>query len=250
MTTEELLSIVDALQQGVNPLTGELSAANSCLNNSAVKSALAGVRTIALQQKSASTPLLDTAIVRQLIEELRRIDFPVSIEQLSKILRGSRNVVSLELRALPAYGKYRGVYSNRTVVKVITEMNAVEKWELQSSKELAKAARKAQPWRDEPFFKEEAFNHLDAALTRSFTDQIEVLGLQKSTDQLPVYMAQARTTLPRAFEPWTNAEKALLVEAMCYTNQADELANIFGRSANALRAEGKRLIYTSRQQRA
>jgi hypothetical protein len=255
MTTQDLLSIVDSLHQGVNPLTGERCKANSCLSNSAVKSALTRVRTITLQQTRVSTSILDATVVSELIDDLKRIGFAATTNQLSKIFRGSRTVVSLELRALPAYGKYKGVYSSRTLVKIITEMNESEKWELQprslsGSKDLPRAAKEKQPWQDEPFFNEEAFNHLDPALIQNFADQIESLGLRKPTEKLPLYMSQARNTLPRAFEPWTNAEKALLVEAMCYTNQAGKLAEIFGRSANALRSEGKRLIYTSRQQRA
>ena len=77
--------------------------------------------------------------------------------------------------------------------------------------------------------------------------EVEALGLRKPTDRLPAYMAKARTHLPRSFEPWTREERALLIEAMCYTNDSDKLASIFGRSAAAVREEGKRLIWDSQR---
>lgn len=253
MTTQALLSIVDALHRGVNPLTGEIAEPQSCLFNSAVKSSLTRVRNIALEQSARPNSTVDVASVRGLIAELKNLGYSVAPQQLTKIFLGSRSVTCLEIRALPAYGKYRQAYSRKAMLNIIQQMNKQERWELQSSYDnvkLAVKARQEPPWENEPFFSETAFDHLTPELNDYLTNQIEVLGLSKTTEQLPEYMSKARTTLPRAYEPWTNAEKALLVEAMCYTNQGDKIAALFGRSANSIRSMGKQLIYTSRQQRA
>jgi hypothetical protein len=61
-------------------------------------------------------------------------------------------------------------------------------------------------------------------------------------------MARARQRLPRAFEPWSREERALLIEAMCYTNDSERLAPLFGRSAASLRDMGKKLIWNSRRE--
>lgn len=253
MTTQDLLSIVDSLRSGIDPLTGQRVDANSCLFSSAVKSSLTRVRNIALEQAAKPNATLDSATVQELIGELTQLGFSVAPEQLAKIFLGSRSVTSLEIRALPAYGKYRSTYSRRALLNIIKEMNKAEKWELQSSQANVKLAvqnRPEQPWENEPFFTEAAFDHLSPELADDFANQIDALGLSKTTEQLPEYMSKARTTLPRAYEPWTKAEKALLVEAMCYTNQAEKIAELFGRSTNSIRSMGKQLIYTSRQQRA
>ncbi|MEL7159935.1 MAG: hypothetical protein AAFN92_04195, partial [Bacteroidota bacterium] len=105
----------------------------------------------------------------------------------------------------------------------------------------------SEPWREVPFFREATFDKLDDDKAAELSRAVTALGLRKTTDRLPEYMARARKHLPRAFEPWTREEQALLIEAMCYTNDADKLAGIFGRSAGSLTKMGQRLIYDSQQ---
>jgi hypothetical protein len=61
-------------------------------------------------------------------------------------------------------------------------------------------------------------------------------------------MAVARQTYPRSFEPWVREEQALLIEAMCYTNNVEKLAAMFGRSIKSIEATGQKLIWDSQQQ--
>ena len=71
--------------------------------------------------------------------------------------------------------------------------------------------------------------------------------LRRKADRLPEYIARARVNHPRSFEPWTKEEQALLVEAMCFTNNQEKLADIFGRTATSIVLAGQQLIYESEQ---
>ena len=78
-------------------------------------------------------------------------------------------------------------------------------------------------------------------------EKVAALGLKRAPHQLPQFMAKARVNYPRAFEPWTKEERALLTEAMCFTNEIEQLVALFGRSERSIINEGKRLIYASRK---
>ena len=108
-------------------------------------------------------------------------------------------------------------------------------------------ASRDEAWRTVDFFDAGDFDKLSDSKATELYREVEQLGLRKVTENLPDYMARARTHVPRAFEPWTREEKALLIEAMCYTNDCEKLAGIFGRSKSAIRQEGKRLIWNSQQ---
>ncbi len=112
------------------------------------------------------------------------------------------------------------------------------------------ASKATEAWQQEPFFTEAAYDQLEETHLADWKSQVEALGLRRSTERLPSYLQGARTNFPRSFEPWCGEERAILLEALCYTNRVDRLVAVFGRSAAALEREGKKLIYKSRQKSA
>ncbi|MEO0734019.1 MAG: hypothetical protein AAFZ52_14370 [Bacteroidota bacterium] len=245
MTKPTLLEIVDALWLDVDPRTGEaFDRQHSCLSDPAVRTPLAALRE--QLRESAPSEQIPEVLLTAACADLRRLGYDPTVVQLAKVLSGSRTIVDRNLQGLPAYARYRGVYTRR---ELTVYLEAYRQRHPEQLRKTASASRKtvSEPWRDVPFFREATFDKLEADKAAELREAVTDLALRKTTDSLPEYMARARQNLPRAFEPWTREEKALLIEAMCYTNDAARLAPIFGRSAGSLTTMGQRLIYDSQQ---
>ncbi len=243
MKTTEFLSLLRQLRKGVNPLTGEAGAPNSCLLDPGIQEKLELLeRRVAKRQPESS---LTEAEIIALSSALRELGYQPTPEQLARVLIGSRSITDSRLRGLPAYRRYRGVLPRRVIHERLRECAHLLSGTAVPA--AAPALKKERPWRELDFFTSGAFDKLSEEKATELYREVEVLGLRKPTDRLPAYMAKARTHLPRSFEPWTRDERALLIEAMCYTNDSDKLASLFGRSAAAVREEGKRLIWDSQR---
>lgn len=184
--------------------------------------------------------------VSTLCASLRELGYGPTTTQLVKVLRGSRSIADDRLRGLPEYRRYRGVMTAAELATALRPFEQLITGNTLKAK-LKTTAKAAKPWRDIDFFTTEAFDKLTEGKAADLFREVQALGVRKPTDRLPAYMARARRNLPRSFEPWTRAERALLIEAMCYTNDGGKLASIFGRSDSAVREEGKRLIWDSKQ---
>ncbi|CAH0999047.1 hypothetical protein LEM8419_00342 [Neolewinella maritima] len=240
MTTSELLTLLDALHNATNPLTGEAVAATSCLNDTAVRSGINQlIRT--LRDEDAVATTISEAEITTSCASLRELGYAPTVSQLAKVFIGSRSIVDPRLRGLASYRKYRGVLTRRAIAELLSLHR-----ELIEGPKPARS-RQDKPWRTVDFFDTDGFDKLSEAKATELYREVEALGLRKVTAKLPDYMVRARTHLPRSFEPWTQEERALLIEAMCYTNDGEKLASVFGRSESAIRQEGKRLIWNSQQ---
>lgn len=243
MQAKELITLMDALSNLLDPVTGKSFPANSCLKAPSIKQAINEVK-IAAQQ--IERPISDVAVLAT-CQKLRELSFTPTAPQLVKVYLGSKTVVAPDLRGLPEYGSLKGLISKRAALSWLKAFAARHPNQIRANNPTFKRIQH-QPWQTVPYFKETPFNQLSPDLINNFRQNIAALGLQKATQQLPSSMARTRQQLPRAFEPWTKEEKAILVEVMCYTNQIALIAPIFGRSTRAILSEGKKLIYLSAQQ--
>ena len=240
VTTSELTSLLRTLHDGTNPLTGEMRASGSCLLEDDVQNGLSYlIRKLDERQTAAAT--ISEAEIATCCSDLRELGYVPTMNQVAKVFIGSRSIVDPRLRAVPSYKKYRGVFTRRAIRDLLGRYEEL----IEGSRQLL--ASRDDGWRAVDFFDTGAFDKLSDSKATELYREVQQLGLHKVTEHLPAYMARARTQVPRAFEPWTREEKALLVEAMCYTNDSEKLASIFGRSKSAIRQEGKRLIWNSQQ---
>ena len=237
----ELISLLRTLHGGTNPLTGEINAPASCLREADVG---AGIDYLIrqLEERETAAATISEAEITACCESLRELGYTPTMNQVAKVFIGSRSIADPRLRAVPSYKKYRGLLTRRAIRDLLGRYEEL----IQGPRQLR--ASRDEAWRTVDFFDAGDFDKLSESKATELYREVEQLGLRKVTENLPDYMARARTHVPRAFEPWTREEKALLIEAMCYTNDSEKLAGIFGRSKSAIRQEGKRLIWNSQQQ--
>lgn len=250
------LHFLDALYHNIDPETGEQLPIDSVFKQGQVRQSLDKFRTTLLfASKSQSKVDISDVVLSELSQELESKGYEVTPMQLLHICRGSRRVVSPDLKSLVVFGRYRNLYSKAALEQRIAVFWQQNMLNLDQDAEVivkAKQKRRSeQPeWKQEPFFEEVAFDQLETAKSLSLQKEVWELGLQKEVEKLPAYQLRARQKFPRAYEPWTKAEKSLLLESMCYTNQLNKLAVIFGRGEGAVKQMGQRLIWESRQQSA
>jgi len=246
MTTQSFLEILDALCNDVDPRTGEhFERSASCLGDAEVRSTLIKLTKHLLKPPTVADAVnIPDSVITTACNDLRTLGYEPSIMQLAKVFIGSRSIVDRNLKGLPAYNRFRGIYTRQRIYQHLTEYQ--KRFPTQLRVTPASNKRTAdEPWREIPFFDTDGFDKLADTKATELYRAVIGLGLRKANDRLPEYMAKARINVPRAFEPWTREEQALLIEAMCYTNDAAKLADIFGRSASSLIRMGKRLIYES-----
>ena len=240
VTVTELTDLLSTLQQGTNPLTGEVPT-ESCLHATDVQTGLDNLIR-SLRDRQAVAEAITEEDIRSLCTALRELDYQPTVAQLARVFTGSRSIADPRLRGLKGYKQYRGVFSRRVVTNLLRRHT-----ELIEGPKPVPVVRGEEPWRTVDFFDTDAFDNLEEEKATELYREVTRLGVQKPTERLPLFMARARKHQPRAFEPWTREERALLIEAMCYTNDGEKLASIFGRSTSAVRQEGKRLIWNSQQ---
>ena len=244
MTTERLLTLTQALRQNTDPETGELFGADSRLLEPEVRRALERLHRVTEADARNRIHIPDGEI-RRAAAAVRALGYSPTYRQLSRLFYGSRTTVDDQLRALPFFKRYRGVYSRKILEDHLKDFYR------RFPDELGKAVPRGQrPWEEVTFFREAAFDQLSEEKAAELAAEVGALPQRKADDAIPPFMRYAREGHPRAFEPWERPERALLVEAMCYTNQLERLSAIFRRSPASLRQEGQRLIWESRQRAA
>lgn len=250
MTTDELLNLLQALRKGVNPLTGEVAARGSCLTDTGVQSGIGQLISHLHTTKGnpAAAELISAKEVTQLCGLLRDMDYRPTLAQLAKIFLGSRSIADPRLRGLPEYRRYRGVFTRSAVHDLLRPHEHLIAGGSTKAEQRVRP-KQDKPWLEVDFFTTDSFDKLSEDKATELYREVEALGLRKSNDRLPEYMVRARKNVPRAFEPWTREERALLIEAMCYTNDSEKLASVFGRSKSSIQREGQRLIWESQEKR-
>jgi hypothetical protein len=250
MTTDSVLEILDALRCSVDPRTGEtFRKTESCLGDPTVRRALNRlIGTLAAPPESEEVEIPDT-VINKACAGLRELGYEPCVVQLVKVFIGSRSIADRSLKGLRAYNLYRGKYTrpvihahlmdfHRRFPKVLAEFPA------------PRQSTVHEPWREIDFFQTEPFDKLDETKYDELKAAVRALGLRKQDDRLPAYMATARANYPRAYEPWVRDEQALLIEAMCYTNDLNRLAPLFGRTVKSIEGMGQRLIFESKERQA
>ncbi len=247
MTQKELLDLITDLRQNINPLTKEPCGGASCLTEAAIRRSLSALMA---ELAPETTAAISRKEVVGLVADLRALDYRPTVTQMSKVLTGSRSIADPRLRGLPAYRRYRGILTQRAIVEMLKAMDGILAQPTTEESDPEAISPPVDDWQAVDFFTEGPFDKLEEPKAQELAREVRELGLRKSSDRLPAYMARARQRLPRAFEPWTRDERALLIEAMCYTNDLGKLRMLFGRSVASLEREGKRLIWESRRHNA
>lgn len=247
MTTDSLINLLEALRKGVDPRTGELfNMRDSCLSDPEVGKGLKRFIKLLLPKPEEEAVDIPDAVIKESCAELRSLGYQPTVMQVAKVFIGSRSIVDRNLKALTSYSRYRGIYTRS---RIHTHLMDFHRRNQDLLPEFAERTTRTvdEPWREVDFFRTERFDKLDADKETELRQAIAALGLRKKDNRLPEYMATARESFPRSFEPWIRDEQALLIEAMCYTNDLDKLAAIFGRSARSIESSGQRLIWGSQE---
>ena len=247
MTRNELLRLLKNLHHNRHPLSGDPVGRGSCLALPQVRRELDGM-IARLAEDLPEAP--DYEEILDLTVDLRALGYEPDAMQMVKVLTGSRSIADPRLRGLPAYRRYRGVFPQRYLYGLIKNMGMDGEDARATVGEPEPGSSEAYDWHSVDFFASGAFDKLSEVKARSLKQEVNDLGLRKTSDHLPAYMVKARQRLPRAFEPWTRQERALLIEAMCFTNDLERLSEVFGRSASSLERQGKQLIWNSRKEAA
>lgn len=245
MTTQTLLDLLHALRANVNPLTGEPVGEESRLREPDVRASLNRLIR-AVNEKRQETVEIPEQMITDACRDLRELGYAPSVGQLAKVFIGSRSIVDRRLKGIPAYNRFRGVYTRKMIHEFLLAYHRQFPDRLPEYPPKGRATVH-QPWKAVTFFEEETFNNLEKAKATELYRAVRDLGLRRPADRLPEYIVRARVNYPRSFEPWTREEQALLVEAMCYTNDQDKLADIFGRTPTSVILAGQQLIYDSKQ---
>lgn len=245
MTTQTLLDLLHTLRANVDPRTGKPVGEDSRLREPDVRRALHQLIR-AVHEKRQESVSIPESIILATCRDLRDLGYAPSVGQLAKVFIGSRSIVDRRLKGVPAYNRYRGVYTRKMIHEYLMAYHRQYPDQLPEYPPAGKATVH-QPWKEVTFFEDPPFNHLEEAKAVELYRAVQELGLRRPADRLPEYIARARVNHPRSFEPWTKEEQALLVEAMCYTNDRDKLADIFGRTATSVVLAGQQLIYESEQ---
>lgn len=253
MTPASLFEIVSALRNRTDPRTGQhYSSDTTCLTQPAVRRALNQLaRSLVIAQGpevAAREINIPAAEVESACAALRELGYQPVAGQLARVFTGSRSIADARLRGLAAFGRYQGVYSRRLVTEYLQAF-ARHRPEVLDLEPRERPERPKTPYESVDFFRTAPFNHLTPEQEADFRRGVAELGMKKTSEFLPDYMARVRADYPRAYEPWTDAERALLVEAMCYTNELGRLATLFDRTTRSLELAGQKLIYDSQEKR-
>ncbi|TXF88507.1 hypothetical protein FUA23_14570 [Neolewinella aurantiaca] len=247
MTSESLIDILDGLRNGVDPRTGEtFHKKDSCLGQPEVRRSLNSlIKTLTLPVDPEAINIPDQ-LVKETCAALRELGYAPCVAQLAKIFIGSRSIADHSLKGLVAYNKYRGVYKRELIHTHLMEFHRRFPEILP---EIAKVNKRTvhEPWGEIDFFRVAVFDKMDIEKEAEVKKAIDGLGLRKENHRLPAYMQKARESYSRSFEPWVRDEQALLIEAMCYSNDLKRLSDIFGRSPRSLESMGQRLIFESKE---
>ncbi|NJC28104.1 hypothetical protein [Neolewinella antarctica] len=254
MNAQHLIDLIDRLTTGIDPTTNRpFDLESSIVRQPNVSEALAQFKGVVLGVSTNQEGIPDSVLTETHFE-LTQLGYRPTVEQIVKVLRGSRLIADPTLRAVSAYGAYRSKFSKRFIeqsVKAFAARQPTLFSGLVTVPAKRSAKRKKTPAHSEiPFFREQDFDKLSDEKGEELMAEVTTLGLAKPTDKLPEYMAKARVNYPRAYEPWSRAEQALLIEAMCYTNDAQKIGLLFGRTKNSITGMGQKLIYESQQKKA
>lgn len=235
------IEILEALAAGCSPTTGEIVDQKSVLNERDVIRALQ----VAIDQlKTDVRPVdpdveIDLKDIDSVFELFDEVEERPTVRKLVGFFLGNRKFKKERVVSDPQYGKYQGLLQQGQLFDFFTKYKAEHPFHFRGN-------QKNNRYREIDFFQKEPFNHLSEPSIKQLKEKVELLGVQK-TENLSEIVQNARINHPRAFESWTEHEKALLKRAIDYTNDLDLLSACFQRGKGAIESCGQRLIYEAQQ---
>ena len=244
MDLREAVQTLEALASGCSPITGEEIDKESVLHERDVIRALQ-IAIDMLKKEAAEDSTVMAIAEEDILTTLAIFEeekFRPTPNRLMGFLAGTRKFKKEELLAHALYGKYEDRYPKGQMLDFFTQY-------LEEHGPRRSSSKKNAPHREINFFREERFNRLKESAINQLKEKIAALGMVRPADDLGEIEAQARQKNPRAYEPWTDAEKELLRKAMEYTNDLDLLSACFLRGKSSLESAGQRLLYTAQEEK-
>lgn len=240
MTRSEAHDILAAMADGCSPLTGEVLPADHLLLEEPVIEALL-IALEALQGKASPAAIeLPHEEVLAAVDAFRMVDKKATAISLAGFFAGTSSIKLPEIQRHPLYGKY----ARRHAKGVLTD--ALTTWIHTHLRPAPVAPSEIVP---HPYFQEPHFNKLSEKAILQLREKVAAIPLVK-TENLSESLIERRKTFPRSHEPWPDEEMRLLKRALEFTNDLEFLASAFGRSVQAMTAQGNRLMEESAEHSA
>lgn len=241
MNINKTIEILEALASGCSPATGERIPENSVLNERDVIRALQ----IAIDNlKKGASVISDPGIeidnedIKVAIHLFQEHENTATANRLTDFFLATRAFRNAVFTQNKLYGKYKKLYKKGHLQDFFAN------YLLQNGYSSSQRIRSKKPWDDIDFFQKKAFNDLSEADINQLKEKVNELGVTK-TDKISDDVKTARINHPRAYEPWNETEKKLLINALQYTNDIKLLMQCFQRGEGAIVSYGKKLIYQS-----
>jgi hypothetical protein len=236
MNNNRIIEIFEALLDGYSPTTGESLEDNIILNDREIIRALT---TIVLKLKE--TPSSHERAVSKIdsddfliaIKAFERYNVNVTENRLRKFFSGRS--LNEKLNSHELFGKYEDSLTSKAVYMSIKEL-------FSNFRNNPSKKRKVKEWSNILFPEGEIFNSLSSYELELYKNSINELGIVKSED-LSVYIIDARRNFKRAYEPWLEKENQILNEVIEKTNDLEVLSEIFQRGRRGIESQAKKLIY-------
>jgi len=241
MDINRAITILEALAAGCSPATGEKVHDESVLNEREVIRALQ-IAIDKLKNRPSSQNyggvMISEDDIRAALEVFEKENLNPTVSRLAGFFLATRRFKNEHIVSNEHYGKYKGIYQKGQLIDFFAHYFS------ESEPLPHNTSWEADPWKKIDFFQKAAFNKLSEAAINQLKGKVKDLGIVK-TDNLSEHVLNARIVYPRAYEPWTDAEKELLRKALQYTNDLDLLSRCFQRGPGSIESCGKRLIYES-----
>lgn len=236
MDRDKTIEILEALASGCSPITGE-TINESILNERVVIRALQAAIDLLKNDKTNTVSEIEISekdINAAILLYKQQNQNPTS-HKLTGLFLGTRKFKNNFLITNQLYGKYKYQYTEGQLLDFFSNYFAENKLTNNSKNDL---------YGEIDFFRKENFNKLSENAIKQLKEKVNELGIEK-TENLSEYILNARIIYPRAYESWSDKEKALLSKALEYTNDLDLLSTCFQRGKGSIESCGQKLIYES-----
>jgi hypothetical protein len=137
------------------------------------------------------------------------------------------------------------VLNERDVIRAL--QIAINELKQQKPKKKSDNEEKKNLYKEVDFFRLEKFNKFTIEMINLLKQRVNAIEISKS-ENLSEYILNSRVNFPRAYEPWSVAEKELFRNALKYTNDLDLLCECFQRGKGSIESYGQKLIYESQNE--
>lgn len=231
MTEAEAREILEALADGCSPFSGEVLPADHLLLDETVMEALL-IAIEALRGKGKPEGIeLPHEEVLAAVDAFVQVDKKPTAISLANFFAGTSSIKLPEIVRHPLYGRYARRHSKGALTDALTA------WIHTHLRPAAKAPSELVP---HPYFGEPHFNKLSEKAIAQLKEKVAAIPLVK-TEGLSESLVERRKLFPRSHEPWPDEELRLLKVALGFTNDLEFLGSCFGRSVQAMMAQGNRL---------